>query len=202
MKKYYPRVQEKAYLCIIIMTRTLMMNTEKQDIRRAQDGDAKAQRRIYQAHAGYLYAVCSRYLSQDDDVKDAMQEAFIKIFTHLDSFQYRGEGTLRSWMTRIVVNESLRHLRSKTFYDESIEDVADIEEKAETDLGEFSAEDIHSMIRQLPDGYRTVLNLYVFEGKSHKEIGQMLGISETTSASQYHRAKRMMRKIITRHRNE
>ena len=132
MKKYYPRVQEKAYLCIIIiMTRTLMMNTEKQDIRRAQDGDAKAQRRIYQAHAGYLYAVCSRYLSQDDDVKDAMQEAFIKIFTHLDSFQYRGEGTLRSWMTRIVVNESLRHLRTKTFYDESIEDVADIEEKAE-----------------------------------------------------------------------
>ena len=165
-------------------------------------GKATAMDELYAEYADYLTGVCYRYIGNEDDLKDVLQEAFIKIFTHLDSFQYRGEGTLRSWMTRIVVNESLRHLRTKTFYDESIEDVADIEEKAETDLGEFSAEDIHSMIRQLPDGYRTVLNLYVFEGKSHKEIGQMLGISETTSASQYHRAKRMMRKIITRHRNE
>lgn len=180
----------------------IMMNTEQQDISRAQRGDERAQRRIYQAHAGYLYAVCSRYLAIDDDAKDAMQEAFIKIFTHLDSFEYRGEGTLRSWMTRIVVNEALRHLRSKTSYDESIEDIPDIEETPEQDISDITPDIVHDMIRQLPDGYRTVLNLYVFEQKSHREIGQMLGISETTSASQYHRAKRMLGKIITRYRRE
>lgn len=143
--------------------------------------------------------MCTRYIVSSDDAKDVLQEAFIRIFNNLQRFEYRGDGTLRSWMTRIVVNEALKTLRRMPANEDTPIDNIDIADDTETDIRGISPADLHDMIRQLPQGYRTVLNLYVFEEKSHKEIAEMLGISEQTSASQYHRAKRLLKKLLKNH---
>ena len=166
------------------------IRNEEQIIRLVQSGDTTAMRSLYNLHIRYLTAVCARYLARDEDVKDALQEAFLKIFSSIGRFEYRGEGSLRAWMTRIVINEALKLLRREQRIDtvdlrREHNDTADEEPATE----EIPAEALHEMIRTLPAGYRTVFNLYVMEQKSHKEIAALLGISESTSASQLHRAK-------------
>ena len=166
------------------------IRNEEQIIRLVQSGDTTAMRSLYNLHIRYLTAVCARYLARDEDVKDALQEAFLKIFTSIGRFEYRGEGSLRAWMTRIVINEALKLLRREH------NDTADEEPATE----EIPAEALHEMIRTLPAGYRTVFNLYVMEQKSHKEIAALLGISESTSASQLHRAKALLAEKIKHYR--
>lgn len=158
-------------------------------------------RLLYQRYAAYLTAVCSRYVSERDDVRDILQESFLVIFQKLPEFQDRGEGSLRAWMTRIVVNQSLGWLRKKgrlKFTD--IDSSPDIADEPEADTESIPPEVIHRMISELPDGYRTVFNLYILEERSHKEISEMLGISEGTSASQLHRAKAMLAERIRQYR--
>ena len=176
-----------------------MQIREQELIKSSIRGDADARRALYDRYVQYLSAVCSRYITGRDDVKDILQEAFIKIFRSLGGFEWRGEGSLKSWMTRIVVNEALKQIRRNSiFYDTDIEKI-DMPDEEETDIHGVPPDDIHDIIRQLPDGYRTVLNLFVFEQKSHKEIAKMLGISELTSASQYHRAKKLLKKLVKEH---
>lgn len=175
---------------------------ESQIIEQAQKGSQTALRQIYLAHAGYMQSVCSRYILCDEEVKDVMQESFIKIFSNIKSFEYRGAGSLRSWMTRIMINEALRTMRQKKNTLE-IEDIkADIADYDTEDTDEVPPDAIHGMIRALPQGYRTVLNLYIFEEYTHKEIAAMLGISELTSASQLHRAKRLLKKNIIEYKKK
>lgn len=149
---------------------------------------------LYSRYAGYLSAVCARYIPDDDQVKDILQEAFIKIFQTLDRFSWRGEGSLRAWMTRIVVNDSLKALRRKRTVPlpDNLSEMAE----EEPDFEGVPLPVIQEMIRKLPDGYRTVFNLFVFEDKSHKEIAALLGIKENSSASQLHHAKAMLGKWI------
>ena len=174
------------------------MTGERELIESSTRGDAGARRALYCRHVRYLSAVCSRYIASDADVKDVLQEAFIKIFSSLNRFEWRGEGSLRSWMCRIVVNESLKFLRDSRRQDIFVTaaeppDVPDGEDGGEgMSVGNVPPEVIHSMIRSLPAGYRTVFNLFVLEGRSHRDIAGMLGISEATSASQLHRAKKML----------
>ncbi len=148
---------------------------------------------IYRMYCDRLTAVCSRYLSNEEDVKDVLQESFLKIFRGYDGFSARKEGSLEAWMKKIVVNQSLNFLRKQKHlvFMDNIEDVSS-EDVAEPDIGGVPYDVIHSFIRQLPSGYRTVFNLYVFEQRSHKEIAELLGIKENTSASQFLRAKRML----------
>ncbi len=160
-------------------------------------GDVSAMDVLYAEYANYLIAVCARYISDDDDVKDILQEAFIKIFTTIDTFDYRGAGSLKAWMGRIVVNESLQWLRQRkrSPFDRMEADPPDLpDDDPETE--DLSSDELTQLIRQLPEGYRAVLNLYVVEGKSHKEIAQLLGIKPDSSASQLHRAKSMLARII------
>lgn len=160
-------------------------------------GDVSAMDVLYAEYANYLTAVCARYVSDDDDVKDILQEAFIKIFTTIDTFDYRGTGSLKAWMGRIVVNESLQWLRQRkrSPFDRMEADPPDLpDDDPETD--DLSSDELTQLVRQLPEGYRVVLNLYVVEGKSHKEIAQLLGIKPDSSASQLHRAKNMLAHII------
>lgn len=160
-------------------------------------GNVSAMDVLYAEYANYLTAVCARYISDDDDVKDILQEAFIKIFTTIDTFDYRGTGSLKAWMGRIVVNESLQWLRQRkrSPFDRMETDPPDLpDDDPETD--DLSSDELTQLVRQLPEGYRAVLNLYVVEGKSHKEIAQMLGIKPDSSASQLHRAKNMLAHII------
>lgn len=177
-------------------------NSEKELLRLINKGDEQARYLVYRKYVRYLSAVCSRYISNDEHLKDVLQEAFLKIFASIGAFHYKGEGSLRAWMSRIVVNESLKWLKRNSRLefveiDQERHDVADDPPNTEgipTDV-------IHRMIRTLPDGYRTVFNLYVIEEKSHKEIAETLGIKESTSASQLHRAKAMLAEMITQFRN-
>ena len=156
-------------------------------------GDSSAKKELYRHYIQYLTAVCSRYIISEADLKDVLQESFIKIFTSIDKFKYRGVGSLKAWMSRIVVNESLKLLKSNERFDfvQNEWDLTEIinEEQNEPDTDDIPPQAIQEMIRQLPTGYRTVFNLYVFENKSHKEIASILNIKEDTSASQLHKAK-------------
>ena len=157
---------------------------------------------LYDRYAGFLTAVCSRYIENKEDVKDLMQDSFIRIFSSIGSFEYRGEGSLKAWMSRIVINNTLKYIRDNIqkgmiSIDEDIPDVPD-EEIPE--ISEMPPSVIQDMIRRLPEGYRTVFNLFVFERKSHKEIAMLLGIKENSSASQLHRAKALLAGWIREYR--
>ena len=153
-----------------------------------------AWKELFGAYSRNLTYVCSRYIAEREDVHDVLQNSFIKMFRSIESFEYRGNGSLRAWMTRIVVNESLKHIRQKGDFKSAVEveHIPDIPNEEEPDFEEIPKDDIMKLIRSLPDGYRTVFNLYVFEKKSHKEIADILGIAENSSASQFHRAKALL----------
>ena len=157
--------------------------------------DRTAMKMLYDKYVGYLTAVCARYIPDDDDDKDILQEAFIKVFKSMDKFSWRGEGSLKAWLTRIVVNDSLKALRrSKPLpLTATLSEPVDEEEPA---FEEVPMDVIQGMIRKLPEGYRTVFNLFVFEDKSHKEIASLLGIKENSSASQLFHAKAMLARWI------
>jgi len=166
-------------------------------------GDISAKKYLYCQYARYLTGVCARYVVGQEDVRDVMQESFLKIFSSIGSFEYRGTGSLKGWMTRIVVNESLKFLKSVCRFEmiplsPETESIAD----EEPDIEGIPPSELHGMIRELPVGYRTILNLYVFEEKSHKEIARALNIKESTSASQFHRAKRLLAEKIRRYWKE
>ncbi len=158
-------------------------------------------REFYDRHAGYLTAVCLRYVASRDDAKDVLQESFIRIFGSIGRFDYRGPGALRVWLRRIAVNESLKWLkeRKKLRSAEDVDGFVKTTDEDEFSLDTIPASVILEMIRSLPDGYRTVFNLYVFEEKSHREIAAMLNIAENTSASQLHRAKALLAKQIKKY---
>lgn len=175
---------------------------EERWLRKALDGDNTATEWIYRKHVRYLSALCSRYITEDEDIKDVLQESFIKIFTSLDSFQYRGEGSLKAWMAKITLNETLKFVRNNSRLPiDSIDDKdTNIADGDSMETEDIPTDVLHQFIRELPDGYRTVFNLYVIDDKSHKEIAQLLGIKENTSASQLHKAKSMLAQKIKHYR--
>lgn len=175
---------------------------EERWLRKALDGDNTAIEWIYRKHVRYLSALCSRYITEDEDIKDVLQESFIKIFTSLDSFKYRGEGPLKAWMAKITLNETLKFVRNNSRLPiDSIDDKdMNIADGDSMETEDIPTDVLHQFIRELPDGYRTVFNLYVIDDKSHKEIAQLLGIKENTSASQLHKAKSMLAQKIKHYR--
>lgn len=178
-------------------------DTEQLIIRLFRRGDASAMDRLYAVYADYLTGVCARYIADDDDLKDVLQECFIKIFTKADSFEYRGKGSFKAWMSRIVVNESLSFLRTNSKLPTTPLDLEppDVPDEA-PDIDGLTPDDVVQLMRQLPDGYRAVLNLYAVEGKSHKEIARLLGIKPDSSASQLHRAKHMLARMIKQQKKD
>ena len=175
---------------------------EERWLRKALDGDNTATEWIYRKHVRYLSALCSRYITEDEDIKDVLQESFIKIFTSLDRFRYRGEGSLKAWMAKITLNETLKFVRNNSRLPiDSIDDKdMNIADGDSMETEDIPTDVLHQFIRELPDGYRTVFNLYVIDDKSHKEIAQLLGIKENTSASQLHKAKSMLAQKIKHYR--
>lgn len=161
-------------------------------------GDKAAMGVLYRKYIGHLSSVCHRYLSDADDVSDVLHDGFLKIFTQMDKYHYAGEGSMRAWATRIVVNRALNFLRERNRLNMMVSGGMQGKEIAddEPDVEIVSPDELHLLIRQLPDGYRTVLNLYAFEDYSHCEIAQMLGIKEATSASQLHHAKALLARKI------
>lgn len=167
-----------------------------------QTKDEQAIQTLYYRYVRYLSAICSRYICADEDVKDILQESFLKIFTSIDSFEYRGSGSLKGWMAKIVLNETLKFIKRNSRID-----IIELKRDAVMNIPVETTETtgvpssvIHKMIRELPDGYRVIFNLYVIEGKSHKEIAKLLSIKENTSASQLHRAKVVLAEKIKNYR--
>lgn len=178
-------------------------NKEQALLQQILRGNTMAMKKFYDTYSGYLTAVCSRYIADKEDVKDILQESFIKIFKAVDKFEYKGAGSLKAWSARIVVNEALRHIRESNklkVINLPGEELPDMADDREPDFNEIPTQVILEMIRKLPVGYRTVFNLYVFEEKSHKEIASILSISESTSASQLHRAKGLLMQEIDLYR--
>ncbi len=175
-------------------------NHEAELVRLAKNGDTAAMRSLYDAHAQYLFSVCRRYAGDDQTAADILQESLIKIFTSLGKFSWRGPGSLRAWMKRITVNESLMALRKahRLRIEDSGGELPDVAEEPQVE--DIPMAELQRMIRDLPDGYRTVFNLYVLEGLSHKDIASILGISENTSYSQFSRAKAILSKQIREYR--
>ena len=171
-------------------------------VRRAKHKDTAALRAIYDSYAQYLFAVCRRYTGDSESAADVLQDSFVKIFTSLDKFEWRGEGSLGSWMRRIVVNEALMLLRSRRREAEflSSDGLPETAEEGGPDVDGIPMQELQRMICELPEGYRTVFNLYVFEKMSHREIAAALGISENTSYSQFSRARSLLARKINEFR--
>lgn len=148
--------------------------------------DATAQRRLYEKYSRKMFGVCLRYARSREEAEDLLQDGFLKVFQKLSSF--KNEGSLEGWIRRVMVNTSLDHIRQQKL---QWADPETIEEPG-TDAGvieKMNAGELLALIQQLPTGFRTVFNLYAIEGYSHREIGEMLQISEGTSKSQYARAR-------------
>ena len=177
---------------------------EQRLVKRLRNGENGAMREFYTLYANHLTAVCSRYIVDRDDLKDVFQEALIHIFSHIPDFEYRGPGSLKAWASRIVVNEALDFLKAKK-HNQLILTEADVAEEPDDEtltLSDIPPDVIQRMVKKLPIGYRTVFNLYVFENKSHSEIARLLGIKESTSSSQYNRAKALLANMISQYINK
>lgn len=178
-------------------------DNEKHIVSLFQKGEPTAMDKLYKEYADYLTGVCTRYISDEDTLKDVLQESFIKIYTQFHQFEYRGKGSLKAWMTKIAINEALTHLRKDKQLTVSLHetDIGDFpDEEPETDG--MDTETLLACIRRLPPGYRAVFNLFIVEEKSHKEIAEMLRIQPETSASQFMRAKRMLAKMIREYKHQ
>ncbi len=160
-------------------------------------GNRRDQELLYRRHAPKLYAVCLQYSGNDEEARDILQEGFIKIFENLNHYKY--EGSFEGWMRRIIVNTALEKFRSRhNLY--RVDDIDQIPElDAEPDSEDYSgldADDLMEIIRELPPKYRMVFNLFAIEGYSHKEIGQMVNISEGTSKSNLARARIILQRRV------
>jgi RNA polymerase sigma-70 factor (ECF subfamily) len=169
--------------------------TEKQLIERCRQGEGKALKTLYERYADRMLGVCFRYVADRDTARDLLHDGFVTLFTRIGDF--RGEGSFEGWMRRIFVTTALSYLRrnGNGAVDRWSEahDPGDPEASA---LEQLSAAELLKLIGCMPEGYRTVLNLYAVEGYTHREIAELLGISENTSRSQYARAKTCLRKAM------
>jgi len=153
------------------------------------------QEELYRRFSPRMYGVCLRYAGNAAEAEDILQEGFIKVYKKLHSF--RGEGSFEGWIRRIFVNTAIEHFRRKNYQQPVTEHHENtVEGKYLSVLDDLAEKDIMKLIRELSPGYRTVFNLYVVEGYTHKEIGEMLNISEGTSKSQLSRAKVILQDLV------
>ncbi len=171
--------------------------TEREIIQGCKKQRPACQRELVLRYSSMLLGICQRYLGQRDNARDVLQEAFIQIFRYLPSYQ--ATGSFEGWMKRIVVTTALQHLRKSYRHREQTQE--ELPDQAFVDpavYNQLAAAELVGIIRNLPDGFRVVFNLYAIEGYSHQEIAQMLEISESTSRSQLARARKWLQKRINR----
>lgn len=172
------------------------MMSDEELVQRCIRKEPKAQEYLYKTFSGRMLGICSRYTDTIEEAEDIMQDAFIKIFNKIDGF--KGNGSLEGWMKRIMVNTALDAFRKNKNFRHNI-DIETIEYTSETHqhvLESMGAKDLLKLIKTMPRGFRTIFNLYAIEGYAHKEIADMLEISESTSKSQYSRARTYLQKIL------
>lgn len=172
--------------------------TEEAILKGCLQNEPAAQRELYNRYSPKMLSVCYRFAHNREDAEDMLQEGFIKIFSQMHTFGNRG--AFEGWIRRIIVHTCINILKKNKKFNESVDIIhatgAMVREESVPSI--VQAKQIVECIRMLPIGYRTVLNLYAIEGYSHREIGMMLDIEESTSRSQYTRAKAMLEEILVR----
>ena len=158
---------------------------ELQLIEGCRKGERRAQKELYDAYSRKMMGVCLRYVNDRETARDLLQDGFVKIFTSMDS--YTGSGSFEGWMRKIFVNCALEYLRKSDVLREATDSSA---------ISDMSAAELMNLVKELPVGFRTVFNMFAIEGYSHKEISEMLNITESTSRSQYTRAKQLLQRRI------
>lgn len=172
--------------------------TEEAIIKGCLNNEPAAQQELYQRYSPKMLAVCYRFAKNREDAEDMLQEGFIRVFSQM--YQFRAQGAFEGWVRRIIVHTCINVLKKNKKFNESVDIIhaTNIQVREESVPSIIQAKQIVECIRMLPIGYRTVLNLFALEGYSHKEIADMLDIEESTSRSQYTRAKAMLQEILVR----
>jgi RNA polymerase sigma factor (sigma-70 family) len=170
--------------------------TEEAILQGCLKNSAKAQKSLYEKYSGKMLAVCYRYAHNREDAEDMLQEGFIKVFSQIHTF--KSQGAFEGWIRRIIIHTCINNLKKNKKFKESVDLIHANSLQIREDIipSILQAKQVVECIRLLPIGYRTVLNLYAIEGFSHKEISGMLDIEESTSRSQYTRAKAMLEDIL------
>lgn len=186
--------KDKNTLMRLLSNRKTQFVTEKELINGVRKGNRQAQQALYEKYSPVLFGLCRRYVKSYEDAEDVMVEGFYKIMSKID--QYTGKGNFEGWMKRIMVNESLMHIRKRHNLNMTVE-IADYDmPKDPTIEQDLAAQDILDLLDKLPTGYRTVFNMYVIEGYKHREIAEILEISINTSKSQLILAKKRMKEMV------
>lgn len=172
--------------------------TEEAILKGCLKNNAAAQRELYNRFSAKMLSVCYRFAHNREDAEDMLQEGFIKVFSQIHTFENRG--SFEGWIRRIMVHTCINILKKNKKFNESVDIIhaTGVQIREETVPSIIQAKQVVECIRLLPIGYRTVLNLYAIEGYSHREIAQMLEIEESTSRSQYTRAKAMLEDVLVR----
>jgi RNA polymerase sigma factor (sigma-70 family) len=171
----------------------------KDIIQNCIQGKRSAQNQLYEHFASKMFTVCLRYSNTREEAKDLLQEGFLKVFDCLHQFKF--EGSFEGWMKRVMVNNALQKIRSKSHLHAivSIDDATPSQTVSQQEiLSNLGAKELLQLIQELPTIYRLVFNLYVFEGMKHREISKLLGISEGTSKSNLHDARLALQKKLTK----
>ena len=188
------------YYCIYTAISSYMDTSHL--VKEAKQGSAAAQKCIFDQWAAKMLIICRRYVKSVEDAEELMLDGFCKFFRKLDSFDYQGEAALFGWLKKIMINECLMFMRRKNVFmlvSDSMPEDVHLEEDG---LNRMTAAEIFNLIVQLPAGYRTVFNLYEIEGMNHREIAELLGISEGTSKSQLSKAKAALQKMLMQNESD
>lgn len=172
--------------------------SEESLVKGCRKKDPRVQKEVYERWSGLMLAVCTRYIQDRDEAESVMLNGFFKVFERID--QFGSNGSFEGWIRRIMVNEALSYLRRNKQAMMMVEvEEAQHEASYESASQQLEADDLLQLIREMPEGYRTVFNLIAIEGYSHKEVAEQLGISENTSKSQLNRARNYLQKQLARH---
>jgi len=182
------------------MLKTELKDENQKMIQQCIKGNSLAQKKLYDKYSLAMYHTIIRMLPYRAEAEDILQDSFVKVFRKIESF--RGDSTLGAWIKTICINTTLKHLRKQSPIQYSTqEDIPDFEESPSSEL-KYSVKTIHEEMKKLPKGSRVILNLYLFEGYTHKEIANSLNISESTSKSQYQRGRTLLQNQLKSLRNE
>ncbi len=173
------------------------MDIHKELVESGKNGDQRAHQQLYGLYAKAMFNICCRMMRDQGEAEDMLQEAFIEAFTNLGSFRY--QSTFGAWLKRIVVNKCINQIKKRKVdlvLSESVQEYDFEEEEIDNEQTEYDVKRVQQAIASLPEGYRVIFNLYMLEGYDHVEISEIMGISESTSKSQYMRAKRKIKEML------
>ena len=183
--------------------------TEQELVQGCRRGDDVARRQLYERYAGKMMAICLRYMGNREEAEDLLHDGYIKLYGSFDKFEWQGEGTLPAWMARVMANLALQRLRKTDVMSQTVEleNTAELRDDVDRpdegpDIETIPKKVLMQFIEELPQGYRTVFNMYVFEGKNHIEIGKELGINNKSSASQLVRARAILKERVNEWRRQ